>query len=84
LLGQQFCRSDRVVRLWIETFNAAGIDALTNKGRPGRGRRVKKRKEARPLDPPGHSTGDANALTITIPSETDSLFTSLARFDTAF
>ena len=38
---QQFCRTDRVVRLWIEMFNVGGIDALTNKGRPGRGRRVK-------------------------------------------
>jgi transposase len=41
VVAQQFCRTDRVVRLWIEMFNAGGIDALTTKGRPGRGRRVK-------------------------------------------
>jgi transposase len=40
-VAQQFCRSDRVVRLWIEMFNTSGIDALTTKERPGRGRRVK-------------------------------------------
>src|SRR6476619_6224265 len=28
-------------RLWIEMFNTGGIDALTTKGRAGRGRRVK-------------------------------------------
>ena len=33
----QFCRSDRVIRLWIEMFNTGGIDALTSKGRAGRG-----------------------------------------------
>ena len=37
----QFCRTDRVIRLWIEMFNTGGIDALTTKGRAGRGRRVK-------------------------------------------
>ena len=41
VVAQQFCRTDRVVRLWIEMFNVGGIDALTTKGRPGRGRRVK-------------------------------------------
>ena len=41
VVAQQFCRSDRVVRLWIEMFNAAGIDALTTKRPAGRGRRVK-------------------------------------------
>ena len=40
VVAQQFCRTHRVVRLWIEMFNAGGIDALTTKGRPG-GRRVK-------------------------------------------
>ena len=40
VVAQQFCRTDRVVRVWIEMFNAGGIDALTTKGRPGRGRRV--------------------------------------------
>ena len=37
----QFCRTDRVIRLWIEMFNTGGIDALRTKGRAGRGRRVK-------------------------------------------
>ena len=37
----RFCRTDRVIRLWIEMFNTGGIDALTTKGRAGRGRRVK-------------------------------------------
>jgi transposase len=41
VVAQQFCRSDRVVRLWIEMFNSAGIDALTTKRPAGRGRRVK-------------------------------------------
>ena len=41
VVAQHFCRTDRVVRLWIEMFNVGGIDALTTKGRPGRGRRVK-------------------------------------------
>ena len=41
VVAQQFCRTDRGVRLWIEMFNVGGIDALTTKGRPGRGRRVK-------------------------------------------
>ena len=41
VVTQQFCRSDRVVRLWIEMFNTGGIDALTTKRPAGRGRRVK-------------------------------------------
>ena len=41
VVAQQFCRTDRVIGVWIEMFNAGGIDALTTKGRPGRGRRVK-------------------------------------------
>jgi transposase len=40
-LGRQFCRSDRMVRLWIECFNRGGIDALITKRRPGRPRKVK-------------------------------------------
>jgi transposase len=40
-LCQQFCRSDRMVRLWIELFNRGGIDALITKPRPGRRRKVK-------------------------------------------
>ena len=41
VVAKQFCRTDRVIRLWIEMFNTGRIDALTTKGRPGRGRRVK-------------------------------------------
>ena len=41
VVAQQFCRSDRVVRLWIEMFNTGGIDALTTKRAGGRGHRVK-------------------------------------------
>src|SRR5436190_9035616 len=37
----QFCRSDRVVRLWIELFNRGGIDALITRPQPGRPRKVK-------------------------------------------
>ena len=39
VVAEQFCRSDRVVRLWIEMFNLGGIDALTTKRPAGRGRR---------------------------------------------
>lgn len=35
-----FCRTDRLVRLWIEMFNRGGIDALTFKPRTGRPRRI--------------------------------------------
>ena len=28
VVGKQFCRTDRVVGLWIEMFNTGGIDAL--------------------------------------------------------
>ena len=38
---QQFCRSDRMVRLWIELFNTGGIDALITRPKPGRPRKVK-------------------------------------------
>jgi transposase len=40
-LCQQFCRTDRMLRLWIELFNRGGIDALITKPRPGRRRKVK-------------------------------------------
>src|SRR5258708_31579370 len=40
VVTQQFCRSDRVVRLWIEMFNTGGIDALTTKRPAARRRRV--------------------------------------------
>ncbi len=35
-----FCRSDRVVRLWILKYNEGGIDALLNKPTGGRRRKV--------------------------------------------
>ena len=38
---QQFCRTDRMVRLWIEMFNRGGIDALITRPKPGRPRKVK-------------------------------------------
>jgi putative transposase len=41
VMTQQFCRTDRVIRLWMELFNTGGIDALITRARPGRGRRVK-------------------------------------------
>jgi transposase len=40
-LCAQFCRSDRMVRLWIELFNRGGIDALITRPKPGRPRKVK-------------------------------------------
>ena len=40
-LCAQICRTDRMVRLWIELFNRGGIDALITKARPGRKRKVK-------------------------------------------
>jgi transposase len=41
VLCKQFCRSDRMVRLWIEMFNRGGIDALITKPRSGRPRKAK-------------------------------------------
>jgi transposase len=38
---QQFARTDRMVRLWIELFNRGGIDALITRPKPGRPRKVK-------------------------------------------
>jgi transposase len=37
---QQFCRTDRMVRLWIELFNRGGIDALITRPKGGRKRKV--------------------------------------------
>jgi len=37
----QFSRTDRMVRLWIEMFNRAGIDGLISRPRSGRPRKVK-------------------------------------------
>lgn len=39
-VGQIFCRSDRMVRLWIEQFNRGGIDALRTRKPGGRPRKV--------------------------------------------
>jgi transposase len=39
-VGQIFCRSDRMVRLWIEQFNRGGIDALRTRKPGGRRRKV--------------------------------------------
>ncbi len=41
VVRQVFRCSDRLVRLWIECFNNAGIDGLTTKLRSGRPRKVK-------------------------------------------
>jgi len=38
---QIHCRTDRMVRLWIELFNRGGIDALITRPKPGRPRKVK-------------------------------------------
>ena len=38
---QIFCRSDRMVRLWIELYNQGGIDALRTRKPGGRPRKVK-------------------------------------------
>lgn len=41
MVCQQFCRSDRMVRLWIELYNRGGIDGLITRPKPGRPRKVK-------------------------------------------
>ena len=41
VICKQFCRSDRMIRLWIELFNRGGIDALISRPKPGRPRKVK-------------------------------------------
>lgn len=38
---EMFFRSDRMVRLWIVSFNKAGIDALRTRSKPGRPRKAK-------------------------------------------
>lgn len=40
-VSKLFFRSDRMIRLWIERFNAGGIDALITLGRSGRPRIAK-------------------------------------------
>jgi transposase len=41
MVCQTFARTDRMVRLWIECFNRAGIDGLITRPKPGRPRKVK-------------------------------------------
>src|ERR1041385_6402002 len=41
MVCQIFCRTDRMIRLWIELFNRGGIDALITKPKGGRPRKVK-------------------------------------------
>lgn len=41
IVCQMFCRTDRMVRLWITQFNRAGIDGLITRARRGRPRKVK-------------------------------------------
>lgn len=41
MVSKLFFRSDRMIRLWIERFNAGGIDALITRGRSGRPRKAK-------------------------------------------
>lgn len=41
IVAQQFCRTDRSVRLWIALFNRGGIDALITRPKSGRPRKVK-------------------------------------------
>jgi transposase len=41
IVCQQFCRTQRMVRLWIEMFNRGGIDALITRAQSGRPRKVK-------------------------------------------
>lgn len=48
---QLFCRTDRMVRLWIELFNHGGIDALISKPRSGRPRKVSLEKLRQVLVP---------------------------------
>jgi transposase len=38
---EMFFRSDRMVRLWIASFNSGGIDALRTRTKPGRPRKAK-------------------------------------------
>jgi transposase len=38
---EMFFRSDRMVRLWIVSFNKGGIDALRTRSKPGRPRKAK-------------------------------------------
>lgn len=40
-VARQFCRTERMIRLWIELFNRGGIDALITRPKPGRPRKVK-------------------------------------------
>ena len=59
---EQFCRSDRVVRLWISVYNEAGIDALASKPRSGRPRKVRLQKAHDLLVPVLENPAEAGQL----------------------
>jgi transposase len=62
LVCQMFVCSDRMVRLWIECFNRAGIDALGPKPRSGRPRKVKLERVRDILVPILEAPSRANAV----------------------
>jgi transposase len=62
LVCQMFVCSDRMVRLWIECFNRAGIDALEPKPRSGRPRKVKLERVRDILVPILEAPSRANAV----------------------
>jgi hypothetical protein len=57
-LCKQFCRTDRMVRLWIELFNRGGIDALITKSRPGCAPLSKASSISPPKPPPSVLSGN--------------------------
>jgi transposase len=59
---EQFCRSDRAVRLWITLYNKGGIDALASKPRSGRPRKVRLQKAADLLVPVLENPSEAGQL----------------------
>lgn len=59
---EQFCRSDRVVRLWIKLYNEGGIDALASKPRSGRPRKLRLQKARDLLVPVLENPGEAGQL----------------------
>ena len=57
-----FCRSDRMVRTWIELFNRGGIDALVTRCKSGRPRKVKLEKVRDLLVPVLQDPGQAGQV----------------------
>lgn len=51
MLCKQFCRSDRMIRLWIDLFNEGGINALITRPRSGRPRKVQIQQVRDVLEP---------------------------------